>query len=284
MRRLRAALLLSFVFMVVETGAGWWTGSLALLADAGHMLSDTGGLVIALVASWLGSRPPDDRRTLGWRRAEVLGATLNAAVLFTIAIAIVVEGIERLSEPRQILAGPMLVVATIGLLVNLVMAWMLARGSQQDINLRAAQWHVVGDALGSVGAMVAGLAILWGRWTPADAIASVVIAIIIGWGSVRILREAVDVLMQSAPAGVRLDDLRASLLAEEGVCDIHHLHLWSLAPGSNVLSVHVVLDDDVDPAAATLRIEELLRSMLRLEHVTVQVEVGGVRCCSPAAS
>jgi len=197
-RRLAIALVATLGFMGVEAVTGWLAGSLALLADAGHMLSDGSALGVALVASRLARRPPDDRRTLGWRRAEVLGATVNASLLLVIAVLIVTEAIGRLGSPREVDALPMLGVATVGLLVNLGIAWMLSRGQSHDINTRAALWHVMGDAAGSVGAMTAAGLILAIGWNQADPVVSFFIAGIIGFGALRILREAVETIAERA--------------------------------------------------------------------------------------
>lgn len=276
--RLKVALAATAGFMGVEALAGWWSSSLALMADAGHMLSDAGALAIALIASRLAQRPPDIRRPLGWRRAEVLGATANAAVLLALAVLISVEAAQRLGQPPVVQAGPMLAVASMGLLLNLAVGLMLFGGSKDDINMRAAMWHVAGDALGSVGAIAAAALILGFGWTIADPLASLATAAIIAVGALRILRETTEVLMQAAPRGVDLDGLRDLLLADDAVDDIHDLHLWSLAPGANVLSVHVVLAPGSDPTDAPDRLTHLLRARCRLEHVTIQVEVGERRC------
>ncbi len=281
--RLTGALVAIALFMLVEAVTGWLTGSLALLADAGHMLSDAGALSVALVASRLAERPPDARRSLGWGRAEVLGATLNATVLLLIAGSIVTEAIERLRAGQaEIDALPMLLVAILGLLVNLAVAWVLTRGETDSLNLRAALWHVLGDALGSVGAIAAATAILVGGWTSVDAVASLLIATIISVGAVGILREATAVLMQAVPPGVDLDRIRATLLEIEGVVGVHHLHLWSISPGENVLSVHVVLGDTPDPVTHRAFIEQRLQDALPLRHVTIQVESAAHRCADPA--
>lgn len=280
-QRLKVALALTGSFLLVEAAAGWWTGSLALLADAGHMLSDSSGLVVALLAARLAARPPDSRRTLGWRRAEVLGATLNSSLLLMVSALIAVEAVQRLWAPQPMDALPMMGVASLGLLLNAAVAMVLMRGHGDDLNLRAALWHVVGDLLGSVGAVLAGL-IAWRTGsTLADPAVSLLLAGIIAVGALRILRETADVLMESAPASVSLDHLRAALLDIPGVRAIHDLHLWSLAPGANVLSVHVVVESGQDPRSTRERLEEMLRSRLSLDHLTIQMEQDGelCRCC-----
>ncbi len=282
-RRLAIALVAIASFMVVEAVTGWLTGSLALMADAGHMLSDAGALAVALVATRLAARPPDDRRSLGWGRAEVLGATINATVLLLIAGGIVSEAIQRLrGDHVDIDAVPMLVVAAIGLVVNLGVAWLLMRGEGDNLNVRAALWHVMGDALGSVGAIAAASAIMLGGWTWVDAGASLLIAVIISFGAVRILREAAAVLMQAVPPGIDLDTVRHTLMGIEGVTEVHHLHLWSMSPGQNVLSVHVVLEDGPDLVTHRSLIEAQLRQAMPLAHLTIQVESEASRCADLA--
>lgn len=282
-RRLKLSLVAIGSFMLVEGVTGWLSGSLALLADAGHMLSDAGALTVALVAARLAARPPDRHRSLGWGRAEVLGAALNATILLLIAGGIVAEAVERLQQGgHEIDAVPMLAVASLGLVVNLAVAWVLTRGETQSINLRAALWHVLGDALGSVGAIAAAVAILAGGWSFVDAAASLLIAIIISVGALRILRETARVLMQTVPPSIDLDQVRARLAALDGVTEVHALHLWSMAPGENVLSVHVVLAGSPDPVTHRAFIERQLREALPLRHVTIQVETEDSRCSKRA--
>ncbi len=279
--RLGLALGVTASFMAVEAAVGLWTGSLALLADAGHMLSDAGGLAVALVAARIAARPRDGQRTLGWKRASVLGATLNASLLLAIAFSIVVEGIGRLGEPAEIQAGPMMVVAAIGLLVNLGMAALLHGGHQHDLNRRAALMHVLGDALGSVGALVAGGLVMTMGWGWADPVASLCIALIIAVGAWRILKEATEVLMMAAPREISFEAVREVMLAEPGVFAVHDLHLWSLAPGAPVLSAHIVVDEEAVAPIVRRRLEDRLRTVLHFEHLTIQVEQNGemCRCC-----
>ena len=276
-RRLRWALTITFTYMIVEVIGGLWTGSLALLADAGHMLSDAGALSVAVLAARLARRPPDARCTMGYQRAEVLGAAINAGALVVLSAWIAVEGIERLSAPAEIQAGPMMLVAGIGLAINLGLAGMLAQG-EADLNMRAALWHVLGDALGSIGALLAGGLIMWKGLSWADPVASLVIAIILAVGGVRVLREVGRVLMHSAPVGVDVVRLEEEIAQVVGVRSIHDLHLWILRPGENVVTVHVVLADGADATDVCQNVRRKLLESLPHANVTVQSEPADSEC------
>lgn len=276
-RSLAVALGLTATYMVVEAVGGLLTGSLALLADAGHMLSDAGALVVALVAARLAMRPPDARQTMGYQRAEVLGAALNAGALVVLALWIAAEAIERLQAPAQVLAEPMMVVAAIGLVVNLVVAWVLHRGAH-SINTRAALLHVLGDALGSVGALIAGALIAFGGVLWADAAISLIIAAILLVGSARVLREVGAVLMHTAPVDVEIPELHQALGRVAGVESVHDLHVWTLRPGEDVLSVHIVVQPGVDIPEACAKVREEALRFVPHAHVTVQPEPYGEPC------
>ncbi len=279
---LRFALVLTGGFTVVEAVGGWLTGSLALLADAGHMASDVGALGLALFVARIAARPPDRRQTMGYQRAEVLGAVVNGGAVGVLALWIASEAVARFAAPRAILAGPMMGVAAVGLVVNLVVAWRL-HGSE-DLNRRAAFLHVLGDLLGSVGALVAG-ALVWAfGWTLADPVASLLISVILLVGSARVLRDASRVLMQAVPDDVDLDGLERAIRGVPGVADIHDLHVWSLRPGENVVTVHVVLCPDAGPQATCAAVREAIAALLPTAHVTVQPEPEHDACASVAAS
>lgn len=277
-RALRLAFILTAVFMAAEVVGGLWTGSLALLADAAHMLSDAGALGIALLAARVARRPADGLRTMGYRRVEVLAALLNATTLGVLALGILVEASRRLLEPQEVLGLPMLGIAVSGLMVNGVIAWILGGAGEGDINLRAALWHVLGDALGSVGAIVAALVLWRTGWTLADPIASLAIAGILVFGAARIGLESVRVLMHSTPPGVELESLRQHILAQPGVVEVHQLHVWSLTPGENVFTVHVVVEDAADPVDIAARVRERVVTRMKVRHVTVQPERRS-HCC-----
>jgi len=278
-RTLAIALAMTAAYMVVELVGGLLTGSLALLADAGHMLSDAGALAVALGAARLAVRPPDARQTMGYQRAEVLGAALNAGALVVLGVWIAVEGIERLGTERTISAGPMIVVAGIGLALNIGIAWMLHRDAH-NINTRAAFLHVLGDLLGSVGAIVAGAVIWFGGPTQVDALVSVGIAVILLVGAARVLGEVGSVLMQAAPATVDVSAIEQAILALPGVASIHDLHVWTLRPGEDVLTVHAIVEESGDASAICQRVRERVAELLPGAHVTVQPEPENARCAT----
>lgn len=269
---LRFALALTAGFMVVEVIGGWWTGSLALLADAGHMASDVGALALALVAVRVSARPADRYQTMGYQRAEVLGAAVNAGALSVLAVWIAFEALSRAAHPSEVLGGPMMVVASIGFLVNLIVAWKLHGAHEHDLNTQAAWLHVMGDLLGSLGAMIAGALILMFGWTWADPLISVVIALILVVGSARVLKSVWGVLMQGAPDAIDVAQLRQTILEVDGVCELHDLHVWTLRPGKDVISVHAVMHPDVVIEPTCVEISAVIRTQVPTAHITVQPE------------
>lgn len=266
------ALLLTFVFAGIEALVGWWSGSLALLADAVHMLTDASSLGLAAAAAWLARRPPSLRHSWGFARAEVLAALVNSVLMLILLGFIVHEAIGRLGAPREIEGGAVVGVASIGLMVNLLVAWLLSRGTQ-TLNSRAALLHVLGDALGSVAAIAAGLVILITGWTPIDPLLSMLVALLILVSALRLVREAVHVLMEGVPFDLRLDVIGRELAALDGVLRVHDLHVWTLASGSVALSAHM----DVRTLDAWPRIlaeaRELLDKRHGIHHVTLQPEM-----------
>lgn len=256
--------------MVVEAVAGWWAGSLALLSDAGHMLTDSATLGVAVWTSVISNRPADEDHSLGHGRAEVLGAALTASGLVVLAFFIGVEAVHRIETPSPVQAGGMMGVALLGLLLNLAMAGLLARG--KGIQNRAALLNVLGDALGSVGAIVAGALIAWKGWLLADPVVSIFIAVLICLGAMRVLKEVVDVLMHAVPFNVDMLRLRAEMSALKGVDSLHDLHVWTLRPGEEVVSVHVVMGPGADCTSTCQAVEAVVRRYLPSAHVTVQPE------------
>ncbi len=242
-RRLAVVLGLTSVVLVVEVVGAWLSDSLALLADAGHMLTDVAGLTIALIAATLALKPGTPKRTWGYQRAEVLGATLQAAVLLAVGVFIFVEGIRRLFEPPPVASAAMLLFGVVGLVGNAVSIVILMRGHRGNVNLRAALLEVVNDALGSVAVLVAALVIALTGWLQADAVVSLLIAVLIVPRTLSLLRETVSVLLESAPPGLDLDHVRRHLLALPHVLDVHDLHASQITAGSPVLTAHVVVED-----------------------------------------
>lgn len=273
-RSLVLTLAVTTCVMLVEAVGGWISGSLALQADAGHMLADASSLVLAIVAISFASRPADPRRTYGFYRAEILAALANGAALLVVAAFIFWEGVQRLRSPHEIDVKTMAVVAAIGLVANVVGILLLHRKSHASLNVRGAYLHVVGDALSSVGVIVAAVVIWATGWTYADAIVSLGISGVIVWGALRLVREAVDVLLEAVPAHLDLADVLHAMEASEGVSTVHDLHIWTISSGMHALSAHVVVDTcDLGQNDAILgRLKELLSERFGLDHVTLQIE------------
>jgi len=275
LRKLAVSLALTATVMVAEAVGGWLSGSLALVSDAGHMATDAGALGLALVAAWLSTRRADDRRTYGWRRAEVLGAQLNVAALLGLTGWIAWEAVARLRAPeRPIDVGLMAVVAAIGLAANLAILVVLRH--EHGLNARSAFLHVVADTVSSV-AILAGAAVLWIRpeWTIIDPILSLLISALILWGALRLIREITDILMESVPDHLDRDEVaRAMAGAAEGVLLVHDLHIWTISSGLYALSAHLTVD-----AAALARSDQILtavkvtlRERWQIDHSTLQIE------------
>jgi cobalt-zinc-cadmium efflux system protein len=261
--------------MVAEVVGGVVANSLALLADAGHMLSDVGALGLSLFALWMAARPSGPRKTFGYHRIEILAALVNGATLVALAVWIVVEAVGRLDEPPEVRGPLLLAVAIGGLVVNLIALAVLHGGRDESLNIRGAWLHVMADAMGSVQAIAAG-ALIWAfGWHWVDPVASIIIAVLIVYSSWSLLQEAVAVLMESAPGHVDVDEVRDAILAVDGVDEVHDLHVWTITSGFVALSAHVVTaggdaegeDGDLLPV---LRGE--LRERFGIEHVTIQVE------------
>ncbi|MCP5066189.1 MAG: cation transporter [bacterium] len=270
-RRLAWTLALAAAYMVAEVVGGFWTGSLALLADAGHMLSDVAALALSLVALWLAERPAPVARTFGYRRSEILAALANGTALVVVAIFILIEAWERSAAPPEVLGLPMLAIATGGLLVNILGLFLLHGGRDASLNLRGAWLHLLSDALGSVGAMTAGLCVWLFGWTLADPIASAVIAVLVLASAWTLLRETVDVLLESAPRHLDVDEIGRELRNTAGVASVHDLHVWTITSGMVSLSCHVACRDDTPPATLLGELQDLLRERFGIEHGTIQV-------------
>ena len=272
-RRLAIALGLTCSFMLVEVVGGWLTGSLALLADAGHMLTDAGALSLALFAQRLSQRPRTKVNTYGLRRAEILAALANGVVLGASSIWIVVEAVARWSKPTPVLGGWVLAVAAVGLVINLVSAWVLSGGSEST-NVRAALAHVVADAAGSVAAMVAGGLVWWFGWSRADAVVSIVISMLILWGSWALLRDSARVLLESAPSDLDVGEVERTVRETPGVLGTHDLHVWTISDGFVAMTVHVTISPGAHGVDVARRVGERVRATHEVTHVTVQPEAG----------
>ncbi len=271
-RALLGALAISSVFLVVEAFGAWWTGSLALAADAGHMFADVGGLALALFASWIATRPPTPAKTYGYQRAEILAALLTSLVLLALAGAILYEAAQRLREPHPVPGGPLLIIGALGLGANLASAWLLRRQAQGNLNVRAAYLEVLGDALGSVGVLMAAVVIMRTGWTPIDSLVSVGIGLFIIVRTWRLLAQVVNVLLEGTPAHLDIGEIEAAMRSVLGVRRVHELHVWTLTSGRDAMSAHVVVDD---LSASDRLLEELhrvLHARFGVDHTTIQLE------------
>ncbi|HEY4152834.1 MAG TPA: cation diffusion facilitator family transporter [Pseudolysinimonas sp.] len=280
-RRLGAALAIVIVVLLLEVLGAWLSGSLALLADAGHMTSDAIGLVVALVASTIAARPATDRHTFGFRRVEVLGALANGALLIVVAITVALEAIRRLLAPDtdHVNGVPLLIVAAVGLVANLVAFAILRGGDRESLNMRGARLEVLGDLLGSIAALIAGAVILTTGFAAADAIASLLIAVLIVPRAVTLLRDVIRVLTESAPRGTDADEIREHLLKTAGVVDVHDVHVWTITSGDPVFTAHVEVEASVFEKGETDgmldRLGECLKGHFDVEHSTFQLEPVG---------
>ncbi|MHB1083562.1 MAG: cation diffusion facilitator family transporter [Thiobacillus sp.] len=265
------ALLLTMTFAGIEALAGWWSGSLALMSDAAHMVTDSSALGLAAAATWLSRRPPSMRHSYGLVRTEVLAALFNSLLMLVLIGFIVHEAIDRFNTPREIHGSTVIVVATIGLVINLIVAWVLSRG-EHSFNSRAALLHVLGDALGSVAAIIAGIVIVTTGWTPIDPLLSLLVSALILVSALRLLREVVHVLMEGVPIHVRLETVGHDLAALDGVLRVHDLHVWTLSSGSIALSAHLEIRALAKWPDILAAAREVMASQHDIHHVTLQPE------------
>jgi cobalt-zinc-cadmium efflux system protein len=271
-KRVMFAMWLTGGFMVLEAVGGIVSGSLALLADAGHMLTDTGALMLAFVATRLASRPADDARSYGYARAEVLAAFANGIVMIGVVLWIMVEAVGRIMEPAPVMGTPMLVIAVAGLIVNIV-AFKLLHGGESNLNMRGAALHVMGDMLGSVAAIAAAGIIIATGMTIADPILSVLVALLILKSAVGITKESAHILMEGTPDGVDGETISDDLMTNvPGVCNVHHVHAWSLGSNRAVATLHAQLKPEADANSTLGAIKERLAEKFGIGHATVQIE------------
>ena len=277
--RLALVLAITLTVLVVEVIGGLLSGSLALLADAGHMLTDATGLVLALIGATIGARAASARRTYGLQRAEVLAALSNALLLVGVAVWVLIQAVERLQRPGEVETTLMLVVAVVGALANTAGLLLLRRGRTESLNVRGAYLEVLADLVGSIAVVVAAGLILLTGWTRFDAVASLVVVALIAPRAWMLLREVVDVLLEATPKGVDLDDVRRHMLDVPGVVEVHDLHVWAITSGVPVLSAHVVVDDaclrDGRSGVVLDRLGECLGGHFDVEHCTFQLEPVG---------
>jgi len=268
---------LTLAIFAVEAIGGLAANSLALLADAGHMLTDVAGIGLALLAIWLGSRPASTERSFGHQRLEILAAVVNALVLFGVGGFILVEGIRRLAEPPSVVPGLMIGVAAVGLAGNGVSLWLLREAQAASLNARGAFLEVMSDFAGSAAVIVAGLLVAATGFGAADAIASIFIGVLIFPRTWRLLRDAIDVLLEATPKGLDMALVRSHILEAPGVTECHDLHVWTITSGMNVVSAHVIIEPGAQPAAVLDHLCECLAGFFDIEHSTFQIETADRR-------
>jgi cobalt-zinc-cadmium efflux system protein len=271
MRRLRLALAITATFLLAEVAGGVISNSLALLADAGHMLTDVAALVLSLFVAWFSRQPYEPRRTYGYLRWEILAAFLNGATLLLLSTWIAIEAVLRLRQPEPVESGVMLIIAVVGILANVAAAFILHPASETSLNLRGAYLHVVGDLLGSVATVVAALLVRFTGWLAADPVASILMTLLIVRGAWRLVRESVDVLLESTPAHIAVGTVRKQLEAIPGIESVHDLHVWTVTSGVVAMSVHAIVRE---PERHQHVLEHVHDAMLLfgIQHVTVQLE------------
>ncbi|PIC56994.1 cation transporter [Sporosarcina sp. P12(2017)] len=273
-RGLIIALSITTIIMILEFFGGLFTNSLALLSDSGHMLSDASSMALSLVAIWFASRPPSSNKTYGYYRFEILAALFNGVTLFVIAGFIVKEAIQRFNDPPTVASGTMIIIAFIGLAANLLSAVTLLKKAdvKENINLKSAYIHIIGDALGSVGAIVAGLLMLLFDWYIADPIISVIVALLIlksAWG---VLKQSIHILMEGSPVIINKEEILTILENIEGVKNVHDLHIWTITSGLDTLSCHILIEDRKDEQEVLQQAINIIRDNYKIEHTTIQIE------------
>lgn len=272
--RLVWAVVLTAVTLVAEIIGGIWTNSLALLSDAAHVFLDLFALLLSLGAIGLSTLPPSETRTFGWHRSEVFASLINGVTIFLIAIGIFYEAWGRLLHPEAVNSLPMLVIAAIGLAMNLLAASALHEHSHDDLNVHSAFLHVIGDAASSVGVIVGGIVMYFWRWYVLDAVISIGIGCVVFWGSWRVLREAVHILLEGVPRGLKVPEVAESMRSVTGVKDVHHLNVWTICSHIVALSAHLDVEDDHKHRQADVihAVEHMLLGRFRISHTTLQVE------------
>jgi cobalt-zinc-cadmium efflux system protein len=267
---------LTFSFMLAEVVAGYLSGSLALIADAGHMLTDAAALLLAWLAFRFGRRLSDNKRTFGYMRLEVIAGLINAVALFALVIWIIYEAVQRLYAPHEVLAGPMFIVAVLGLIVNIVVFFVLSRADKDHVNIRGAMVHVMGDLLGSVGAISAAIVIWLTDWMPIDPILSVFVSLLVLRSAWRLFRTSLNILMEGTPGDLVVEDLSAGLVAKvDGLAAVRHIHAWSITSGKPVATLEIVLERGADPAVVTQATKAILATDYAINHSTIEIDWQG---------
>ncbi|WP_226658829.1 cation diffusion facilitator family transporter [Pseudalkalibacillus hwajinpoensis] len=273
----KKALFISFLliasFMVLEVIGGFVTNSLALLSDAGHMLSDTVALGMSLLAFKLGEKASDQEKTYGYKRFEILAAFLNGIALIAISFYILWESIQRFIDPPEVASTGMLIIAAIGLLVNILVAWILMKGdTSENLNLRSAFLHVLGDLLGSIGAIIAALLIMFAGWNYADPIASAIVAVLVLVSGIRVTKDSFHVLMEGTPSNINLEEVKSTIVEIDGVQSIHDVHIWNITSDFPSFTCHIVVRQTCDRDQLLQLIGKKLQEQFDLTHTTIQME------------
>ncbi len=271
-QRLAIVLALTAVYMIAETLGGWWSGSLALLADAGHMLTDVAALALALIAAWFGSRPATSSKTFGYYRLEIIAALVNGVALVVISLLIFYEAYLRWLSPTVVRSGLMMIIAAGGLAVNLGCAWILHGRHEVDLNIHGAWLHIIGDALGSVAALVAGGVMALYGWYAADPLFSILICLLIIWSSWVLIHESTNVLLEGTPAHINLASVEDAILQTQGVADVHDLHVWTITSGREALSAHVIHSGTISQSELLRELRTKLHDRFGVDHLTIQME------------
>lgn len=281
-RKVLIAFLITFTFMIVEVIGGLLSGSLALIADAGHMLTDAGALALAYAAFRFGKRAADERRTFGYLRFEVIAGLINALALFAILVWIAIEAFERFRNPGEVLAGPMFIVATIGLLVNIGVFWILTRGDKDHVNIKGAILHVLGDLLGSVAAITASVIIYYTGWTPIDPILSVFVCLLILRSAWALLRNSLHILLEGAPENAKPEEIEQHLMKTvSDLAGVRHVHVWMITSGKALATLHVKPKEGSDPRLLVKAVEAELIKKFEIEHSTIAIDFADATgdCC-----
>jgi cobalt-zinc-cadmium efflux system protein len=281
--KLKIALVLTAIYMLAEAFGGWWVNSLALLADAGHMLTDVGALALTLFAFRFATRPATPSKTYGYHRLEILAAFVNGITLVLISIFIIYEAYERLLSPPEVKGFEMTLIAVGGLLVNLICAGLLHSNHHHNLNMHGAWLHLIGDALGSVAAIVASLLISFFGFYWADAVCSVLISLIIIWGAWNLIKESVNVLLEGTPAHLNITSLRETILQIENVVSVHDLHAWTITSGKHSFSAHVVYRQEANQSRILAEIHRQMRQKFDISHLTIQMETVDFQDCNESA-
>jgi cobalt-zinc-cadmium efflux system protein len=268
------AISLTAITLVAELIGGFWTNSLALLSDAAHVFMDMFALILSLAAIHLARFPASDTRTYGWHRAEIFASLINGTTLLLIAFGILGEAWDRMLSPEAVKSKEMFIIATIGLIMNLIAASRLHGHSHDDLNVRSAFLHVLGDAIASVGVIIGGVIMLYTQWYVLDALISMIIVLIISWGAIRILREAGHILLEGVPTHIDVKEVVAKMDAVDGVNNVHHLHVWSICSHITALSAHIDIEPDYRLRQSEIigNLEQLLDHDYHITHTTLQAE------------